>query len=928
MVSGLLAIGSSAPAFASTGQSQGASAMTAAAIQAALQQNQAQQQAQLATGQGEDAGLRPGANPADPASLPFAPAGTVPPGSLLNSPLVDSALTAATVPTRTNFPTAYGTDIALGKPYTITTQYPDSFFMQTQASFPDVGQLTSGKYGSLSFQDPAWIGLYRQYGRTITINLGQKENIQALSLDFLQETAAGITFPGHVTYQVSQDGVNWATVGTATSTIGSWVPGELTQAYEVPGLDINAQYVRAEFNVAVFAFTDAFSIFGSTTPNPQGQTPVGQPAPPTPDPGYLPAGSPQTGGIHNMLLAYTDANGSLGTWTVSDFLPMLESPGSGTQPPSSPQPGNPTGPGQPPSGSQPGQPSQPPSGSQPGQPGPPTTGSQPGQPPAGSPPPANPLPGTPASQTIVSSKHGTLAKRFFDAIHRHLGPSGRQTQPLFDGVLFANYGIAGSELTWSNYIQNLFTSGIQLSALNQAVAQAGTTPEKVVINIPGLDGDPTAFGSLTPGGPNLDMNPAIVGQTVAYQNKLLAIQWYINTVMADWKQAGYAHLQLEGFYWSPESLNIKLEYKHAIIEQTAAMVHADHLLFYWIPFYGGAGIPDWRQLGFDDVMVQAGVAFNFSINPLSRFTSVSQLAETQGLGVEMEFYWNALSVTNLPLAQHAQDRWFDYLTAGNVFGWEGNGLVSYYDSSKNFTQAAENPDPLYHQIYTTTTSYIANDWRRTSFVRPVAATITGLSYAMPTLSGLHGTTSVVDMVTQPIVLDNYGDYMADLGTYTLSGPTGHQGILIDAGPYSVNNLGAGNLTVGTDATVGQYTVTYTLDAASESAQVGVGTISLTATPATVTLSAPGVPGSVTSAVYSAVTANVYNPWGLPVGSIGVDFSTNFGTLGAPSMLTDDGGAATDVLSAANPGTATVIGNVYGLTGSATISFIPYRPQGH
>lgn len=898
--------------------------MTAAAIQAALQQDQAQQQAQVATGQGEDAGLRPGANPADPASLPFAPAGSSgAPGGLVDSPLVDSALSAAALPTRTNFPTAYGTDIALGKPYTIATQYPDSFFMQTQSHFPDVGQLTSGNYGSLSFQDPAWVGLYRQYGRTITINLGQKENIQALSLDFLQETAAGITFPGHVTYQVSQDGVNWATVGTATSSIGSWIPGELTQAYEVPGLDINAQYVRAEFNVAVFAFTDAFSVFGSTTPNPQGQTPVGQPTPPTPAPGYLPAGSPQTGGIHNMLLAYTDGNGTLGTWTVSDFLPMLESPGSSGQPPASPQPGNPTGPGQPgqpPAGSQPGQP---PSGAQPGQPP-----AQPGQPPVGSPPLMNSLPGTPTSQSVNAPKHGALAKRLFDAIRRHLGPPGGQRQPLFDGVLFVNYGIAGSELSWSNYIQNLFTSGIQLSALNQAVAQAGTAPEKVVINIPGLDGNPTAFGSLTPGGPNLDMNPGIVGQTVAYQNKLLAIQWYINTVMADWKQAGYTHLQLEGFYWSPESVNITLEYKHAIIEQTAAMVHADHLLFYWIPFYGGTGIPDWRQLGFDDVMVQAGVAFNFSINPLSRFTSVSQLAETQGLGVEMELYWNALSVTNLPLAQHAQDRWFDYLTAGNVFGWEGKGLVSYYDSSKNFTQAAENPDPLYHQIYTTTTSYIANDWRRTSFVRPVAATITGLSYAMPTLSGLHGTTSVVDTVTQPIVLDNYGDYMADLGTYTLTGPTGHQGILIDAGPYSVNNLGAGNLTVGTDATVGQYTVTYTLDAASESTQVGVGTISLTATPATVTLSAPGGPGSVTSAVYSAVTASVYNPWGMPVGSVGINFSTNFGTLGAPSSLTNDAGAATDVLTATNPGTATVIGNVYGLASSTSVSFIPYRPSHH
>ena len=735
-------------------------------------------------------------------------------------------------PTRTTFPQAYGQDLALGKPYTINTQYPDSFFMNTQNNFPNNGQLTNGQYGSLGFNDGAWVGFYRQYNRTITINLGSQQNLQAISLDFLQDTPDGITFPGHVTYQVSQDGSSWTTVGTVADSVGTWsTAAPVTQAYELSGLNINAKYVQATFNVPIWGFVDQFNVFGGPTPSTTGTTPVGQVTPAIIAPGYLQAGSTQAGGIRNLLLAYADGNGSLGQWSESDFMPMLQAPAA------------------------------------------------------------------------------------------HLSGTNR----LFDGVLFLSYSPFSTASQWSGFVQNLFTPGTQLSALDQAAAVTGSTPEKVVITIPGLDNNPSNFGSITPGGPNLDMNPVDVGQLTAYRNKLQAIQWYINQVMAAWKQAGFQHLKLVGFYWSPETLNSTLEYKHAIVQQTAQMVHAQNLLFYWIPFYGAYGITEWKKLGFDAVMVQPNVSFTWAIDPHSRFTDIATLAQDEGLGVEMELYWGALYTTNMNVAQISQDKWDDYFTAGNVFGYQHNALLSYYDSSKNLTSLAENSALYYNQIFQNTVQFIENGWNRTSFANPVASTIGGLQYAQTDVSGQTGSTAFTDVATQPTVRDNYGQFIANLGRYTISGPSGYQGVTVDSTPYSSLNSNAGDVTIAPNATVGQYTITYQQDAVSESSNIDIGSVTLSASP-------NSVGQTVTGSVYnSTVTATVYNGWNQPVANAPINFLTSSGTLSTTSAVTDSNGIATVQVNmdSSTHFPVTVSASVNGLVGSTTVTSgsAPAAPTG-
>ncbi len=562
----------------------------------------------------------PGANPDNPASYPFLPPGQVVPH----------------LAGRTANPQPVGEDLALNRPYTISAQIPDSYWHNMeQSNYPDQGQLTNGKMASLNFKDPQWVGLSRQYVHDITVDLGQVENIKGCSLDFLQDLGAGIVFPDSVTYYVSQDGKNWAPVGAVPSSQGAGDFTPQTQAFERSGINVNARYVRAEFTNKIWGFIDQFEVYGNPTPDPRAETPHGHPTV-TWQTGYLRASSPATGGIHNMLLCYTDGYGPLGTWQVSDFLPMVANE---------------------------------------------------------------------------------------DA-------SGHARGPMYDGFLFSNYSLSTSKDAWNSWLKDLFSPGVQLSALDQAVSQykaqwkkeqsarlPGLLPDgkvKVVVTIPTIQ-DTSNFGPVG-NDSSLDLNPQDVGQQKALKNKLKAVQWYIQQTMRDFQQAKFQNLELAGFYWQPESLNVTKPDDAALVKGTSALVHQAWMRFYWIPFYGAVGLTEWRKLGFDAVMVQPNVSFNWDMPPGPRFESVAQFAKTYGTGFEIEAHWDVMS-SDTSLAQTAQNRYFDYFTAGHLLGFEDNVMNSYYENSKTLVTAYDDQTPFYHRVYDDTNQFIDRLWDGTQYTQ-------------------------------------------------------------------------------------------------------------------------------------------------------------------------------------------------------------------
>jgi len=517
------------------------------------------------------------------------------------------------------------------------------------------------------------------------VNLGSIQSLDRLSLDFLQNLGAGIAFPDSVTYYASDDDVNWYPLGKVWSSQGGGSYTPQSQSYEL-NTNVNAQYVRAQFNTKVWAFIDQFSVFGNGQQEPSShpvmsygpamteimgndylvdpsvdalppntvplstvlgglmtgpgtgapgqagpggslQVPpsVSPPGPPTPS-GYLRPQDPGSGGISNMQLVYTDGYGSLGTWTESDFTPM------------------------------------------------------------------------------IASENG----------------SGQPTGWMFDASLFSPYSVTTSVYGWSSWVDNLFSPTIDLSALNQSVGslkqelQDPGFTESVVITIPGLSSDPSNFGATDSVNSTLNLDPAQVGATTALENKAKAVDWYVQKVLSMWQDAHLNNLRLAGFYWQPESVNEADPNDAELIEATSAIVHDAGMTLFWIPFYGAIDVPQWRQLGFDNVTIQPHVAFDWSINAQARLESTADQAMYYHTGLEMEQHWDVMSDVT-PLAQIAQNRYFDYFTGGNVYGYEYDVSKTWYLNSKTLLTAYQDPNPFYHQVYDNSVLFVDGQWKNTIF---------------------------------------------------------------------------------------------------------------------------------------------------------------------------------------------------------------------
>ncbi len=179
-----------------------------------------------------------------------------------------------------------------------------------------------GPPGGLTANSLIWTGFLRQGGRVVTVNLGQKETLTQVSIQFFENTQQSILFPSSVRVDVSMNGYDWHQAGIMHSSYPPFMAGKLYDTY-VQNIDkVQAQYVRLEFPVDVWVLARNLRIMGSPWITPSlVQLPYD--ANFNNYAGFLQNTSPAAAGVHNMLLVYSGAYGTEGTWTTKQFQPMV-----------------------------------------------------------------------------------------------------------------------------------------------------------------------------------------------------------------------------------------------------------------------------------------------------------------------------------------------------------------------------------------------------------------------------------------------------------------------------------------------------------------------------------------------------------------------------------------------------------------------------
>lgn len=281
----------------------------------------------------------------------------------------------------------------------------------------------------------------------------------------------------------------------------------------------------------------------------------------------------------------------------------------------------------------------------------------------------------------------------------YLDKDRNYTGKMFDAMLFLPYyGMPVTRDSWAAYLEDLFTPGKQLEALDGAVERLNMLTglqgrEKVILTIPYPDAGQQNFGPLVRGQDSLCFSEKAAGAEKASRDRFRAVQWYYENVLDRWKGAGFKNLDLAGIYWYGESIE-KNPGEKGLVLNTARLVRKDNLGFFWIPYFGAIGYESWRSYGFSHVFLQPNF-FSDQSPPEDRMDRAAELARRYSTGVEIELDESVLHDKSYYQLFYRQ------LEKGRQLGFSGQVTNAYYAGhvKKTLVRAARSGDPQVRAIY-------------------------------------------------------------------------------------------------------------------------------------------------------------------------------------------------------------------------------------
>ncbi|REE67320.1 uncharacterized protein DUF4855 [Paenibacillus taihuensis] len=338
----------------------------------------------------------------------------------------------------------------------------------------------------------------------------------------------------------------------------------------------------------------------------------------------------------------------------------------------------------------------------------------------------------------VGSANETLGRWHqddFGSIIAHTDRNGNRTGWMYDTVMFSNGGNVFTDYNtkdkWQTYLDQLFTDGQQIGALDAATAEAKVGLKdkkhrtKVVISIPYPNPNPDqVWGQLD--GKTVDFN-ITNGEDASLQARKKAVGWYVETAEKLFKNKHYDNLELAGFYWQHEEVGFATMNEENLVKQVSRIVHQAQEKFYWIPFFQSNGSTIWRELGFDAVMMQPNYFFSSSFGPnvatggtvdMSRLNESVQTAKRFGMGLEVEgdyqITWNGWGTDydgQLYNGDYAVRKYFAYLNAIQSAGLN-NSILGYYMGARSVYPDIMNSDKEnVRSVYDETASFIDGSYQ-------------------------------------------------------------------------------------------------------------------------------------------------------------------------------------------------------------------------
>ncbi|MDL2287661.1 DUF4855 domain-containing protein, partial [Eubacteriales bacterium OttesenSCG-928-G02] len=261
--------------------------------------------------------------------------------------------------------------------------------------------------------------------------------------------------------------------------------------------------------------------------------------------------------------------------------------------------------------------------------------------------------------------------------HMAYVPGDKIEDILFDSVLFlpvVAFLYEGykkrplKKADWLEYIETHYEEGKNLVALEELIGEI-----KQELNIPDYKVkihlslfypviSVTDFGEVN--GKNLDFSNT--------KDRVEAVLWMVDHQLKLFKEHNFKHIELDGFYWFTEEIDLSDRGIVEILKSTTDHVRELGYINSWIPYYQAANYDNWKELGFDLACYQPNYAFNYEI-PESRLYEAAVRAKELGMCIEVEVNGNN-NRTDV-------DRLKSYMYVGALTGYMNDAVHMYYQGT-------------------------------------------------------------------------------------------------------------------------------------------------------------------------------------------------------------------------------------------------------
>lgn len=261
-------------------------------------------------------------------------------------------------------------------------------------------------------------------------------------------------------------------------------------------------------------------------------------------------------------------------------------------------------------------------------------------------------------------------------------------------------GIPADKADWIEQANYYFTTGISIDALNKCVGQAaleiGQPKEKrtVIIALP----EPIVAGEGTMYDDVADSCywGSVDGKRLNFRNRddrLAAVKWYIDLIRSKFLAGCFEHVELAGFYWTPEHTRHTRDLLLGIGEYLDRLNYR----FIWIPYFNPRpDYYDWEALGFHCAYLQPNYFFREDV-PYERLELACRRAERYALDLEIEFDSRALKNN-----KNRGYRLRDYMKAYRESGLLSRKRIAYYQQESAVYELLHSADredlDLYHDF--------------------------------------------------------------------------------------------------------------------------------------------------------------------------------------------------------------------------------------